>query len=98
MSKIRFGVLSTAKIGVEKVIPAMQRGQHTEVVAIASRSADKAQAAAKQLGIARAYGSYAELLADKEIDAIYNPLPNDHHVRWSIAALEAGKHVLSEKP
>ena len=96
--KIRWGVLSTAKIGVEKVIPAMQRGEFTEVVALASRSLDKAQAAAARLGIATAYGSYEELLADPNVDAIYNPLPNDGHVPWSIRALEAGKHVLCEKP
>jgi len=96
--KIRWGILSTAKIGVAKVIPAMQRGERTEVVAIASRSWDKAQAAATKLGIARAHGSYEALLADPEVDAIYNPLPNDQHVPWSIRALEAGKHVLCEKP
>ena len=95
---IRWGILSTAKIGVAKVIPAMQRGELTEVVAIASRSLDKAQAAARDLGIARAHGSYEVLLADPEVDAIYNPLPNDQHVPWSIRALEAGKHVLVEKP
>lgn len=96
--KIRWGVLSTAKIGVAKVIPAMQRGEFTEVVAIASRSLAKAQAAARDLGIARAHGSYEGLLADPDVDAIYNPLPNDGHVPWSIRALEAGKHVLVEKP
>ena len=96
--KIRWGILSTAKIGVEKVIPAMQRGEFTEVVAIASRSFDKAQAAAARLGIAKAHGSYEELLSDPNVDAIYNPLPNDSHVPWSIRALEAGKHVLCEKP
>jgi predicted dehydrogenase len=98
MNKLRWGVLSTAKIGVQKVIPAMQRGAFTEVVAIASRSADKAQAAARSLGIPRAHGSYEALLADPEVDAVYNPLPNDQHVPWSIRALEAGKHVLCEKP
>ncbi|HEV3416693.1 MAG TPA: Gfo/Idh/MocA family oxidoreductase [Pirellulales bacterium] len=98
MTKIRFGILSTAKIGVEKVIPAMQKGRLTEVVAISSRSAERASAAAQRLGIARSYGSYAELLADPAVDAVYNPLPNDLHVPWSIKALEAGKHVLCEKP
>ncbi|HKD35727.1 MAG TPA: Gfo/Idh/MocA family oxidoreductase [Pirellulales bacterium] len=98
MSKVRFGVLSTAKIGVEKVIPAMQKGRLTEVVAIASRSADRAKAAAARLGISQAHGSYDHLLADPNVDAIYNPLPNDLHVPWSIKALEAGKHVLCEKP
>jgi predicted dehydrogenase len=98
MSKIRWGILSTAKIGVEKVIPAMQRGEFTEVVAIASRAEAKARQAADKLGIAKAYGSYEALLADPDVDAIYNPLPNDGHVPWSIRALEAGKHVLCEKP
>jgi predicted dehydrogenase len=98
MSKIRWGILSTAKIGVAKVIPAMQRGTLTEVVAIASRSEAKAVEAADKLGIPRSYGSYEALLADPEVDAIYNPLPNDQHVPWSIKALEAGKHVLCEKP
>ena len=98
MHKVRWGILSTAKIGVEKVIPAMQRGEHCDVVAIASRSIDKAQAAATELGIPKALGSYEELLADPEIEALYNPLPNHLHVSWSIKALEAGKHVLCEKP
>jgi len=98
MNKVRWGVLSTAKIGVKKVIPAMQRGKHVEMVAIASRDLTRAEATARQLGIPKAYGSYEALLADPEIDAIYNPLPNHLHVPWSIKALEAGKHVLCEKP
>lgn len=98
MTKVRWGVLSTAKIGTEKVLPAMQRGQFCEVAAIASRDEAKAQAAAARLGIRRAHGSYEALLADPEIDAVYNPLPNHLHVPWTIAALEAGKHVLCEKP
>jgi predicted dehydrogenase len=98
MSKVRWGILSTAKIGTEKVIPAMQRGASYEVSAIASRSPESARKAADALGIPKAYGSYEELLADPEIDAIYNPLPNHLHVPWSIRALEAGKHVLCEKP
>jgi predicted dehydrogenase len=98
MTKIRWGVLSTANIGVAKVLPAMQRGRLCEVTAIASRELSKAQVTAKQLGIPKAYGSYEELLADPEIDAIYNPLPNHLHVPWSIKAIEAGKHVLCEKP
>lgn len=98
MNKVRWGILSTANIGLAKVIPAMQRGQYCEVIAIASRQLERAQAAAHQLGIPKAYGSYAELLADPEIDAIYNPLPNHLHVPWSLKALEAGKHVLCEKP
>lgn len=98
MAKIRWGVLSTAKIGTEQVIPAMQQGQYSEVVAIASRNLQTAQATAGRLGLAKAYGSYEELLADPEVEAIYNPLPNNLHIEWSIKALEAGKHVLCEKP
>jgi predicted dehydrogenase len=98
MKKISWGVLSTAKIGVVKVIPAMQKGNYTEITAIASRSLEKAQQAAKALGIPRAYGSYEELLQDKKIDAVYIPLPNQLHVPWTRKALQAGKHVLCEKP
>ncbi len=97
-TKVRIGVLSTANIGVKKVIPGMQRGERTAVTAIASRDLGKARAAADVLGIATAYGSYEELLADPNIDAIYNPLPNQLHVPWTIKAAEAGKHVLCEKP
>jgi predicted dehydrogenase len=96
--KIRWGVLGVARIATEKVIPAMQRGEMTEVAAIASRDERKARAAAGALGISKAYGSYEALLADPEIEAIYNPLPNHLHVPWTIRALEAGKHVLCEKP
>jgi predicted dehydrogenase len=96
--KVRWGVLSTARIGTEKVIPAMQSGRYCEIAAIASRDLDRARAAADRLGIPKAYGSYEELLADPGIDAIYNPLPNHLHVPWSLRALEAGKHVLCEKP
>ena len=98
MEKVRWGILSTAKIAVEKVVPALQQCDNGSVVAIASRSADNAQAAADKLGIATAYGSYEELLADPNIDAIYNPLPNHLHVPWSQKIIEAGKHVLCEKP
>ena len=96
--KVRWGVLSTANIGVKKVIPAMQAGQYCEMAAIASRDLGRAQAVARELGIPKAYGSYEELLADPKIDAAYIPLPNHLHVPWSIRALEAGKHVLCEKP
>jgi len=96
--KISWGILSTAKIGVQKVIPAMQAGTYTQVTGIASRDLAKAQKAATSLGIAKAYGSYDALLADPEIEAVYIPLPNHMHVPWSIKALEAGKHVLCEKP
>lgn len=96
--KIRWGVLGVANIAVQKVIPAMQQGGLTEVAAIASRDIGKAQQAASKLGIPRAYGSYEELLADAAIEAIYIPLPNHLHVPWSIKCLQAGKHVLCEKP
>src|SRR5882672_8320729 len=96
--KARWGILSTARIGTVKVIPAMQRGALSEVTAIASRDIEKARRVAAELGIPKAYGSYEELLADREIEAIYNPLPNHLHVSWSIRAAEAGKHVLCEKP
>src|SRR5690242_8685684 len=98
MNKVRWGVLSTADIGVSKVIPAMQQGEYLQITAISSRNLAKARSVATQLGIPKAYGSYEELLADPDIDAIYNPLPNHLHVPWSIKALEAGKHVLCEKP
>jgi predicted dehydrogenase len=97
-NKLRWGVLSTAAIATKKVIPGMQRGQHTIVAAIASRDLAKAQQVAQTLGIPTAHGSYEELLADPNIDAIYNPLPNHLHVPWTIKAAEAGKHVLCEKP
>ncbi len=98
MQKVRWGVLSTANIGTEKVLPAMQQGQLCEIAALASRSQATGQAAATRLGIPKVYGSYEALLADPEIDAIYNPLPNHLHVPWTIKAIEAGKHVLCEKP
>ena len=98
MNPVRWGILSTAKIGREKVIPAMQGAQWCDVKAIASRSLAQAQASAAQLGIPRAYGSYEELLADPQIEAIYNPLPNEQHVEWTLRAAHAGKHVLCEKP
>jgi len=98
MRKLRWGVMSTAQIGINTVIPAAQACGNVEVVAIASRDMGKARSAASRLRIPRAYGSYEELLADPEIEAIYNPLPNHLHVPWSIRALEAGKHVLCEKP
>jgi predicted dehydrogenase len=97
-NKLRWGILSTASIGRNKVIPALQQGQHTNVVAIASRDLAKAKQTATALGIPRAYGSYEELVADPNIDVIYNPLPNNLHVPWTIKAAEAGKHVLCEKP
>ncbi len=97
-NKVRWGILSTAGIGIKKVVPAMQKGEWVEVIAIASRDLQKAEEAAHALGIAKPYGSYEELLADPQVEAIYNPLPNQLHVPWSIRAAEAGKHVLCEKP
>ena len=98
MEKIRWGVLSTAKIGREKVIPAIRGGQLGDVTAIASRDLARAKATAAELGIEKPYGSYQELLSDRNVDAVYIPLPNHLHVRWSMRALSAGKHVLCEKP
>lgn len=97
-TKVRWGILSTASIGTEQVIPAMIKGEYCDVQAIASRSKDAAVKVAERFGIPRVYGSYEELLMDPEIDAVYIPLPNHLHVPWSIKALEAGKHVLVEKP
>jgi predicted dehydrogenase len=96
--KVAWGVLGVANIAVKKVLPAMQRGEWCDIAAIASRDLKRAEQAAKQLGISKAFGSYEELLADPEIEAVYNPLPNHLHVPWSIKAAEAGKHVLCEKP
>src|SRR5215210_1391186 len=98
MKKIRWGVLSTAKIAREKVISATQRSKLGSVVAIASRDIARAKDVAANLGIERAYGSYDQLLADPNVDAVYIPLPNHMHVPWSLRAIEAGKHVLCEKP
>ncbi len=96
--KIRWGVLGAANIAVKKVIPSMQKGKFSEVTAIASRELEKAKQAAESLNIPKFYGSYDELINDAEIDAIYNPLPNDLHVEWTTKAAQAGKHVLCEKP
>lgn len=98
MTKLKWGVLGAAKIARTQVIPALQKSKRCEVYAIASRSADRAKEAAAELGIERPYDSYEAMLADPNIDVIYNPLPNHLHVKLSIAALEAGKHVLCEKP
>lgn len=96
--KIRWGILSAANIAIRKVIPAMQQSEFCDIAAIASRSLDKAESAARALKIEKFYGSYQELIDDAEIDAIYNPLPNDLHVEWTTKAAETGKHVLCEKP
>jgi predicted dehydrogenase len=98
MEKVRWGIISTANIGMARVLPGMLQSNLCDIAAISSRDLSKARKAADQLGIPKAYGSYEALLADPEIDAIYNPLPNHLHVDWSIKALKAGKHVLCEKP
>jgi predicted dehydrogenase len=98
MKKVKWGVLGAASIALRKVIPGMQKGAYSEIAAVASRDRQKAEEAARKLGIPKAYGSYEELLQDREIEAVYNPLPNHLHVSWSIKAAEAGKHVLCEKP
>jgi predicted dehydrogenase len=96
--RLRWGVLSTARIGRTKVIPGIQRGERSEVVAIASRDAAAARRVAGELGIPTAHGSYEALLADPDVEALYLPLPNHLHKPWTIAAARAGKHVLCEKP
>jgi predicted dehydrogenase len=98
MKPVKWGIISTANIGMAKVIPGMMKSKDVEVVAIASRDLRRAKAAAKQLGIPTAYGSYEELFDDPEIEAIYNPTPNHLHVRLTLEAARAGKHVLCEKP
>jgi len=96
--KVLWGVISTSDFALTKAIPGMQKGEMTEIYAIASRDLRKGEAAARKLGIPKVYGSYEELLCDPEIEVIYNPLPNHLHVPWSIKAAQAGKHVLCEKP
>ena len=98
MKPVRWGVLSPARIGMEKVLPAMLKSKELEVYALASRDLGRAQAACKELGIPKAYGSYEEMLADPSIEAIYNPTPNHLHVPLTLQAVKAGKHVLCEKP
>jgi predicted dehydrogenase len=98
MNELRWGVLSTAKIGREKVIPGIQVAARCEVVAIGSRDTGRARDVATELGITRVHGSYEALLEDREVDAVYIPLPNHLHREWTIAAARAGKHVLCEKP
>jgi predicted dehydrogenase len=95
---VRWGVLSTANIGRRAVLPAIQASTSGKLVAVGSRDAARAQAFAAELAIPRAYGSYAELLADAEVEAVYIPLPNSLHHEWAIRAAEAGKHILCEKP
>ena len=98
MEKVRWGVLGTADIARGATIPGMQQADNCELWAVAGRSLEKAQAFRDQFGFRKAYGSYEELLADPEVEAVYIPLPNDLHCEWSVRALQAGKHVLCEKP
>jgi predicted dehydrogenase len=98
MRKLRWGILSTSNFARNKMLPALQHCEYAEVAAISSRSLERAMAVARQFGTKNAYGSYDELIADPSLDVIYNPLPNHLHVPWSIKAVEAGKHVLCEKP
>lgn len=98
VDQLRWGILGAANIAVRTVVPAIQRSASGTVLGIASRDIGKARAAANSLNVERAYGSYEELLSDSDIDVIYNPLPNHLHVPWTIRAMEAGKHVLCEKP
>src|SRR6478752_4020646 len=98
MNKLRWGILGTSQFAQRKMLPALQQARHVLVSAVASRDLVRAQAVATQFGISNAYGSYEELVEASDIDVIYNPLPNHLHVPWSIKALEAGKHVLCEKP
>jgi predicted dehydrogenase len=95
---VRWGILSTANIGVRKVIPATQKAERCEVIAIASRDGERAARTAAELGIPRAHEGYDALLSDPDVDAVYIPLPNSEHEAWTIAAARAGKHVLCEKP
>ncbi|QCC52546.1 Gfo/Idh/MocA family protein [Halapricum salinum] len=94
---MRFGILSTAKIGREDVIPGIQQSEH-EVLAIASRDADRAASVAADLDVPRSYGSYEALLGDEDLDAVYVPLPNALHAEWTRKAADAGLHILCEKP
>jgi predicted dehydrogenase len=96
--RVRWGVLGCAAIAVHKVIPAMQHSQRCDVVAISSRDAERAATTAAELGIGRSHGSYDELLADDDVEAVYIPLPNHLHAEWTKRAAAAGKHVLCEKP
>jgi len=98
MRRLRFGVLSTANIGLTKAVPGIMGAPNCEVVAIASRNEAAAREAAERLGIRTAHGSYEALLADPDVEAVYVPLPNHLHAPWTIAAARAGKHVLCEKP
>jgi len=98
MNPVRWGVLGTAAIATSRFIPAMKEAPTARLVAVSSREIDKAKAVARQFGVPRYYGSYDQLMHDPEIEALYVPVPNHLHLEWSVRALEAGKHVLCEKP
>ena len=98
MDSLRFGILSTARVGRRRVVPAMQQAPNIVVRAVASRDGERAHAFARTLNIPKAYGCYEDLLADPEVDAVYIPLPNALHCQWTVKAAQAGKHVLCEKP
>lgn len=98
MSRLKWGILSTANIGLKRILPAIEAGTRGELFAIASREQAKAKEIAARFGIPRHYGGYQALLDDPDVEAIYNPLPNHLHVEWTVKALKAGKHVLCEKP
>jgi predicted dehydrogenase len=98
MEELRWGIISTADIGRRKVVPAIQRARRTRVVAVASRDVERAREYASELSIPTVYGTYEELLADPNVDAVYIPLPNHMHAEWAMTAARAGKHVLCEKP
>ena len=98
MSRISWGVLGAAAIARMRTLPAMSQAPSAELVAVASRSLPKSAELWAELGIPTAYGSYEELLVDPDIDAIYLPLPNHLHCKWAIKSMDAGKHVLCEKP
>src|SRR5215471_4628105 len=95
---VRWGVLGAAVIATGRIMPALNESRHATLLALASRDAEKGRAAAQPLGVPRVYVGYDKLLADPDIDAVYVPLPNDMHFEWSVRALQAGKHVLCEKP
>src|ERR1041384_3241623 len=95
---VKWGVLGTAAIATGRIMPALKESAHATLLAIASRDAEKGCAVAQRFGVPRVYVGYEKLLADQEIDVVYIPLPNDMHFEWSVQALEAGKHVLCEKP
>ena len=98
MRKIKWGVLGTASIARGCTVPGMKQAKNCELYAVASRDIKKAEAFKEEFGFQKAYGSYDELLSDKEVEAVYIPLPNNLHYEWCVKAMKAGKHVLCEKP